>query len=343
MSEFVTMFFIILNFMFILNSLAIVVPADSWNKIKSYKSAHTSQQREIENEILINEVPCLTRFLRQNLPSNRVPIIIPTTDISHNIEYFLKKLQLEMSIFILREKFNSSANYNGSLNILLLLDDKSHVEKLSQNLVYICSQKCVYVAIVTKVYNEKKHFMNDANELVNLLWHRRIANVAIISFVNNSLQLAKSLSFKPNMIREPSSPKFFGSCEGWDKDKDTIFSPLTLNGSLAKFSFFQAEPYAFVNNNSGTYRGIEIDLLNAVSDNLGLKLIYDEISWTSATDDLTEIRKKFNSNQSFDLVLGELQWAPKWDVDYTFPYKVHIFQNKFLKRQFLILMQIVFH
>lgn len=315
---------LIIVFSWNLFSQAILVPKRPYEYDRTFENTYLSK-REFDREMLSLAIPCLVRFFRQNLPApDRVPIMIPATHISRNTQYLLKELQSEMTILLLKEKFNSTL-YNQGLSIILLLDDTSVVENVTSNLMNLCSRSCIYMAIVAKFYRNKDDFMKDAELLVRLLWERKMANVAIISILENSTQLVKSLSFQSDKMLELSPPEFFGSCEereGWKTEKHKIFSPLGLNNGIANIAFFETVPYVMVNDDNRTIIGVESDLLKAVCASLKLKLIADHIMWTRETNADYEIRIRLTSNQSYDMVLGALQWSPKYDIDYTFPYKV---------------------
>ena len=306
----------------------IVVPertyVHTYEYYRTYNVRHFPRT-EVESQIFSSAIPCLIRFLCQNLPApDRVPVLIPATHISHNSQYLLKELQSEMSILLLQDEFNAT-EYNQALSILLLLDDISVTNNMTSHLVNLCGRSCIYVAIITKVYENKDDFMEDADFLVRLLWKKKIANVAIISVFEDSVQLAKSLSFKPEEFLELSPPEFFGSCEetgGWETEKDKIFSSLALNDGIANIAFFEIDPYIIVNDDNQTVSGIEGDLLNSVCESLRLKLFADQIFWNWETDDQHEIKIRLNSNESYDMVLGGLNWSPVDEIDYTFPYKV---------------------
>ena len=322
------MFPIIWIIVFSLTSIpeAIVVPKSkgTYEYVQTYRNNRDSKS-QVENQVITTEVSCLVKFFRHLPSSNRIPLLIPTTNISRNTQYLLKEIQSQMPIFLLREGFKSLDFYDGVFSALLLLDDISVTEKVTSNLVYICSSNCVYVAIVTKFYENENEYKKEADILVHLLWKRKIANVLMIFLVRDSIQLAKSLFFKKNMAHEPSTPQFFGSCKetnGWEKEKSKIFSPLVLNDSIIQVAFFEDDPYIIISEDNQTFKGIEGDLLKVVIASLGLQMARDKISWTAETDILDEIELKLASNQSYDMVLGKLQWSPTFQIDYTSPYKV---------------------
>ncbi|KAK0087446.1 hypothetical protein PV325_000945 [Microctonus aethiopoides] len=271
-------------------------------------------------------LPCVNKFVESfmNDQPSRIVVFLPEVNDADVSRRYLSTVQKLRSTFILSGNLSRNADYKTSLSALIIVPNYEFIENSTANLVNLCGNNCKFAVILTDIFGDVESFLEEADNLVDILWTKRIANVAILGTDGDRLLAAKSLAYKPNVFRQPSSPILVGECQrnqSWKINID-IYAPMKMDNSRVHFAFLDREPYITLRNSKNTsrYWGLEVSLLRVIMKRLQLQLRGFQIDWGDGTTVEDEVRNQFENNSDIDLIAGGILWDPNDNVDFTTPY-----------------------
>ncbi|KAK0163304.1 hypothetical protein PV327_007001 [Microctonus hyperodae] len=312
------------------NLKAIVVPRPSVERTENPENRDfidiTTKFAADQISQLTYTLPCMNKFIDtfMNEQPSRIVVFSPEVNDADLCRTYLSAIQRIRSIFILSGNLSRNADYKTSLSALIIVPNYQHIENSTANLVNLCGNNCKFAVILTDIFGDVESFLEEADNLVDALWTKRIANVAILGTDGDRLLAAKSLAYKPKVFRQPTSPILVGECQrnqSW-KININIYAPMKMVNSRVHFGFLDREPYITLRNskNKSHYWGLEVSLLRVIMKKLQLQLRGFKIDWRDGTTVEDEVKNEFENNSDIDLIAGGILWDPDDNVDFTTPY-----------------------
>lgn len=276
---------------------------------------------------LSKTVGCLMQFVESymnQLPS-RLSVLLMETDDSDFSSVYLSKLQQVRSTYLLKGDFDSESNQNTSLDALVILKSYEHLENSTSVLIDLCGRDCRYGVVVTSLFPDEESFMAEAENYVELLWRKRVANVVILGAVGDRLLAAQSQGFRANELTEPSAPILIGKCHQdlWTNSTE-IYPVLKMNNSIIHFAIIEREPYMNVHqeNDEIVIRGIESEIIYILQETMHFQPTGSLLNWSEGTTVEDEILEEFESDRRIDFVVGGLLRTQIKGADFALPYDV---------------------
>lgn len=214
-----------------------------------------SEIREYARQSEIRKVmTCLVSFVEtyMSLQPSRIPVLLPqnSSDYLEISQIYLSALQRIRSVYVFRGELHPTWDHINTRSSLIILEDSWELSNVTFELIDLCGKDCRYLVVLIPSYPDAEAFLKESDEVCSLLWRHRVANVAFLGVVGQEVLIAKSLSFKSNMITEPTSPVLVAECDeasDWNAAKwsgfDEIYRPLKMNRSIVNVAFLEYEPY----------------------------------------------------------------------------------------------------
>lgn len=266
--------------------------------------------------------PCIDSYLQVNLQfPEYVPVVLPTDEAAlRRMSYIVRDMQEEIGSFILNGKLDPYAAYNSSNNALIVIESSAQLPD-DTNLIALCSKFCDFTIFLVHLFYDTGSFIEEADALILKLWRMQIAQVTVLSLVNDTIVAADSVAFEPDMPCQPAPPSIVGRCENdtWIDLKPREM--LLMNSCVVNVAYFVADPYVQVlNNESDRLSGIEGELMEALAQSMNFTLQRTELPWPNDSD-LFYVAKSVIMESDIDFVLGGLYWRLDDLLVYTWPYE----------------------
>ncbi|XP_057329802.1 uncharacterized protein LOC130670414 [Microplitis mediator] len=264
----------------------------------------------------------MSEFLDQKL--TRITVLFAESWDTGLSDIYVRKILQERPKFILSDNI-ASMDYEASLNIVVLLHDHRCLENSTIDFLSVCRRGCTYIVYMTKEFMNEEAFMQETEELVKMLWKKKVANAVIIGALTDTVLLAKSANFEPALLRRPSKPILLGKCDQHSRwtTQEKVMDPIKMDNSSVNVAYFDREPYVKVSmDEEKKFSGLEIWLMRILARNLNMSVNLSEIEWGNGTDFTEEIDEEFTSDRKIDLIIGGILWNPNELTDFTVPYAI---------------------
>lgn len=193
-------------------------------KLSTNKLRNTVTQ-QLKNH-LSDQLNCVEKFVTTYLSQQPSRIIVVLTDDNvSDVSYaYLTQLQQTRSTYVLTKHSISSAERNASLDVIIIMKNNTDIENTTLKLNELCGRSCRYLVLLIDNFTDKELFINNAKNLVQLMWIKTISSIVIIGLVEESLVAAESSAFKPNIFRQLMDPVIVGTCQNsvWTLKKGFI-------------------------------------------------------------------------------------------------------------------------
>ncbi|XP_044018628.1 uncharacterized protein LOC122859257 [Aphidius gifuensis] len=319
--------------LFIVTSSKLISCTELDSKNLKYKLASkfglndvSTKSEVIKNKDLLQA--CLDDFVTSHLKKQPKIITVILNKHVKMSNIYLEEIQKSYPTFVFTEDYNGQNNMKKTrMNIFILLRNHNDLDDFQIKIHQISSRGSTYTVFLVDHFKNKKLFIEESNILTKLLWIKKIANIVIIGFVENYYLAMNSNEFKPNILREPMDPVIVGQCQNgkWIINI-TLFEPMKMNNCSVNVGYLNNEPYMYAvkqkNNNKLEYKGIDLSILRVVANHLNFTINLSEIPGTENDTKTQRIANSFDSNRSYDIVIGGITWQPTFDIDYTIPHDV---------------------
>lgn len=276
---------------------------------------------------LSKSVSCLTSFLNtyMSLQMSQLSVLLVNVNDGDVNQVYISEIHQDRPIYIVTDGGNVSTTHSIPLDALLIVKNHEDLEYSEIRLIHLCGTECRYALILTTLYNDMESFMEEAQHMVRVLWIKKIANIAILGTVGDTLYAAKSMAFKFGVLREPMEPILAGYCHDdfiWKTTVD-LYAPMAMNYSFIDIGVFDQEPYVILKtiDNETTAEGMEVWILRVMGKRLHFIGNASLIPWADSHQ-ANEVLNAFENNTDMDIVIGGILWDPSDDIDFSQPYDV---------------------
>ncbi|KAI4488421.1 hypothetical protein M0804_005269 [Polistes exclamans] len=293
-----------------------------------------TMHRYTKSNLNLQWTPCITSYLRNHSRYSTI-VLMSNTSLSSfednfvNTDLLVRIFQAEISMYTLNnnEHLNTRREVSSVIVVIENLDDLER-QNCSRYLEICAYELCNFVIIISsKIFEEEDNFLEEADNIQQLLWLEQVSKIVILGNTkNNTVLLAATRSFKPDELCTPSPPIVLSKCHGniWKIERD-IGDDFQMNGCSLVVGYNDNPFYSFVNNETDEENilGLEGIIVKEILSNMNGRVIRKMISLTGNTSIDNDFKTiMYSTDSRIDLLLGGHLWNPDEDKDYTIAYEM---------------------
>ncbi|XP_076632192.1 uncharacterized protein LOC143347148 [Colletes latitarsis] len=276
-----------------------------------------------ESERFSNSIPCIESLLNKYINESVWSVFVVLdvrTEVNEMIgQPLVARLKGRFGFFtfttgmdfpIPRDRSSSSIILTSSGNAL---EDSPVYPRL-----YPCDQGCLFVAILTTEFQDENSFLDEAYNVTESMWTRRLSTVIVVGRVGDSVLVGGSVAFEPYKPCTPSPPIVLNKCDArtWRNWKE-IESP-ALNGCIVRVAYLEQPPYVTTANGSASLTGFEADLTQEVTKELRVE--WQRVEWSENASYSEQVRMLLYDETMADLVIGRILQQSHRHIRYSTTY-----------------------